>query len=58
MILEAIEAVIDFVTLRSVRKKKPAEIESGMKLAYAESKEARQVDALAKAAEKSRSRPP
>jgi len=52
MILEAIEAVIDFVTLRSVWKKKPGEIETGMKQAYAESKEAKQLDTLARAAEK------
>ena len=50
MILEVIEVVIDFVTLRSVWKKKPAEVESAMKQAYSESKEAKQLDALAAAA--------
>ncbi len=52
MIFEAIGAVIDFVTLRSVWKKRPGEIEAGMKQAYAESEEAKQLDALAGFAQK------
>ena len=52
MILETIEAVIDFITLRRLWKKNPAVIESEMKSAYAESTEAKQLDALAIAAGK------
>jgi hypothetical protein len=55
MIFGLLEAVIDFLTLRSSVKKKPAEMEAEMKSGYARTKEARQLDALAAAAHPQRS---
>ncbi len=53
IVLDAIEAVIDFLTLRSLWKKKPEAIERAMSEAYAQSDESKKLDELSRVASNS-----
>jgi hypothetical protein len=58
ILLDAIDFIIGFFTLRWLFKKGPEAVEVGLKQSYAESAEAKKLDALAHAAEESRKKEP
>jgi hypothetical protein len=58
ILLDAIDFIIGFFTLRWLLKKGPEAVESGLKQSYAESAEAKKMDALAHADERSRKKEP